>query len=81
MEERISELLDRTVGSIQFEKSINKQKERKVEERLRNLRDIKWSKIHIIVPEGEEKEKALFESLFKEILAEKFSDMEKETNI
>ena len=75
-EEQINDLEDRMVEIPATEQNIEKRMKRN-EESLRDLWDnIKHTNIHIIgVSEGEEKES---EKILEEIIAENFSNMEKE---
>ena len=79
MKQRISELKNRAVESIQSEE---KKEQKESKDSLKDLWDtIKHTNIHVIgVAEEEEKEKRAG-SLFKEIMAENFHNLGKETDI
>ena len=75
----ISELEDRVVKITEAEQ---KKEKKRNEDSLRDLWDnIKHTNIHVVwVPEGEEREKGT-ENIIKDIIAENFPNLGKETDI
>ena len=75
----ISELEDRVVKITEAEQ---KKEKKRNEDSLRDLWDnIKQTNIHVVwVPEGEEREKGT-ENIIKDIIAENFPNLGKETDI
>ena len=80
-EERISDVEQRIMEITQSGQQTENQM-KKHESNIRDLWDnIKWANLCIIgIPEGEEKEKGI-ENIFEEIMAEKFPNLKKETDI
>ena len=80
-EERIRDLEDRIMEITQSKQ----QRENQMQKKESNIRDL-WDNIKNAnlcitgIPEGEEREKGI-ENVFEEIMAEKFPDLKKETDI
>ena len=65
----------------QSEQQTERQMKKKKESDIQDLYNIQHANLHIIgVPEGEEREKGI-KNIFKEIIAENFPNLKKETDI